>query len=211
MFFFFCFFLLEALLKRWVYIQQTIFITRFHGYSTKSRSLQLWKYLFIWTHDASEFEEITILLIIICFSETYFDDNVNTSPFILVGFDEPIHSILVCGFYRSDFNVTQALFIFELQTSIESALDYSPYTILTGDINIDFTNLTNVQLRDCLALFNLTCYRRTNVNYRQFSLLNTCRSFSRQRRLFCAWFRCESCWKLNKWTKSEVCLSSGPH
>ena len=36
------------------------------------------------------------------------------------------------------------------------ALDYSSHIILTGDINIDFTNLTNVQLRDCLALFNLT-------------------------------------------------------
>ena len=36
------------------------------------------------------------------------------------------------------------------------ALDYSSHVILTGDINIDFTNLTNVQLRDCLALFDLT-------------------------------------------------------
>ena len=58
-------------------------------------------------------------------------------------------NILVCCFYRSDFNVSQALFI-------ELALDYSSDIILTGDINIDFTNLTNVQLRDCLALFNLT-------------------------------------------------------
>ena len=33
---------------------------------------------------------------------------------------------------------------------------YTPYVILTGDINIDFLQLTNSQLRDCLSLFILT-------------------------------------------------------
>ena len=46
-----------------------------------------------------------------------------------------------------------------LQSSIEEALDYSPYVILTGDINIDFFNLMNVQMRDCLSLYSLN----TNV------------------------------------------------
>ena len=66
------------------------------------------------------------------------------------------HDILICCLYRSDFNTTQLSFIDEIQTSIETALDYSPFAILTGDINIDFTNLTNIQLRDCLSLFNLS-------------------------------------------------------
>ena len=29
------------------------------------------------------------------------------------------------------------------------------HVILIGDINIDFMNLTNIQLRDCLSLFSL--------------------------------------------------------
>ena len=62
----------------------------------------------------------------------------------------------MCCLYRGDFNTTQLSFIDEIQASIETALDYSPFVILTGDINIDFTNLTNVQLRDCLSLFNLS-------------------------------------------------------
>ena len=68
----------------------------------------------------------------------------------------PSHDILMCCLYRSDFHPTQLSFIDEIQASIETALDYSPFVILTGDINIDFTNLTNVQLRDCLFLFNLS-------------------------------------------------------
>ena len=43
-----------------------------------------------------------------------------------------------------------------LFTSLETALDFTPYAILAGDINIDFLTLTNVQLRDCLSLFSLT-------------------------------------------------------
>lgn len=54
------------------------------------------------------------------------------------------YNILVCCFYRSDFVVTQSLFISELQASIESALDYTPHVILTGGINIDFLTLSNV-------------------------------------------------------------------
>ena len=65
-------------------------------------------------------------------------------------------NILICCFYRSDFNISQSLFVSELQNSIETALDYTPFVILTGDINIDFINFTNIQLRDCLSLFNLT-------------------------------------------------------
>ena len=65
-------------------------------------------------------------------------------------------NILLCCFYRSDFNVSQSTFINELQSSIEVALDYTPYVILTGDINIDFINLTNSQLCYFLSLFNLT-------------------------------------------------------
>ncbi|MEW8548488.1 MAG: reverse transcriptase family protein [Candidatus Thiodiazotropha sp.] len=65
-------------------------------------------------------------------------------------------NILLCCFYRSDFNVSQSTFINELQSSIETALDYTQYVILTGDINIDFINLSNNQLRDCLSLFSLT-------------------------------------------------------
>lgn len=65
-------------------------------------------------------------------------------------------NILFCCFYRSDFNASQHFFVSESQTSIEIALDYTPYVILTGDINIDFINLTSIPLRDCLSLFNLT-------------------------------------------------------
>ena len=43
-----------------------------------------------------------------------------------------------------------------MQSSIEEAFNYTPYVILTGDINTDFLQLTNSQLRDCLTLFNLT-------------------------------------------------------
>ena len=63
--------------------------------------------------------------------------------------------MLLCCLYRSDFTASQTLFITEIYDSIEMALDYSPYVILTGDINIDFSNLTNFQLRDCISLFNL--------------------------------------------------------
>lgn len=63
--------------------------------------------------------------------------------------------MLLCCLYRSDFTAWQTLLITEIYNSIEMALDYSPYVILTGDINIDFSNLTNFQLRDCISLFNL--------------------------------------------------------
>ena len=43
-----------------------------------------------------------------------------------------------------------------MQSSIEEAFNYTPYVILTGDINKDFLQLTNSQIRDCLSLFNLT-------------------------------------------------------
>ena len=62
---------------------------------------------------------------------------------------------LVCCFYCSDLTATQSFFISELQDSIEAALDVTPHVILVGDINIDFLPLTNLQLRDCLSLFNL--------------------------------------------------------
>ena len=52
------------------------------------------------------------------------------------------------------FFVSQPTFITELQSSIEEALDYSQLFLL-GDINIDFLNLRNVQLADCLYLFSL--------------------------------------------------------
>ena len=65
-------------------------------------------------------------------------------------------NILICCFYHRDFNISQSLFLSELQNCIETALDYTPFVKLTGDINIDFINFTNIQLRDCLSLFNLT-------------------------------------------------------
>ena len=43
-----------------------------------------------------------------------------------------------------------------MQSSIVEALNFTPYVILTVDINIDFLQLTNSQLRDCLSLFSLT-------------------------------------------------------
>ena len=64
-------------------------------------------------------------------------------------------NLLLCCLYRSDFTASQTLFVTEIQNSIEMALDYTPYVILTGDINIDFSNLTNIQLRDCMSLFDL--------------------------------------------------------
>ena len=63
--------------------------------------------------------------------------------------------MLLCCLYRSDFTALQTLFMTEIYDSIEMTLDYSPYVILTCDINIDFSNLTNFQLRDCISLFNL--------------------------------------------------------
>ena len=53
-------------------------------------------------------------------------------------------NILICCFYRSDFKFSQSLFVSELQNSIETALDYIPFVILTGDLNIDFINFTNI-------------------------------------------------------------------
>lgn len=41
-----------------------------------------------------------------------------------------------------------------MQNSAEIALDYSLHVILTGDINIDFSNLTNSRLRDCMSTFS---------------------------------------------------------
>lgn len=65
------------------------------------------------------------------------------------------YNILVCCFYRSDFIATPSNFITHMQPSIEEALDYTPYVVLVGDINIDFINMNNTQLRDCLSMFNL--------------------------------------------------------
>ena len=62
---------------------------------------------------------------------------------------------LLCCLYRSDFNASQSLFINEIQNSIEIALDYTSHVILTGDINTDFLNLTNSQMKDCLTIFSL--------------------------------------------------------
>ena len=63
--------------------------------------------------------------------------------------------ILLCCLYKSDLIASQSLCITEVQNSIETALDYTHHVILFGDINIDFMNLTNIQLRNCLSLFNL--------------------------------------------------------
>ena len=63
---------------------------------------------------------------------------------------------LRCCLYRSNFTDSKSLFISELQESIETDLNCTPYVILAGDINIDFLTLTIVQLYDCLSLFNLT-------------------------------------------------------
>ena len=43
-----------------------------------------------------------------------------------------------------------------MQPSIEQALDYTPNVILLGDINVDFLNLSNYEILDCLTLFNLS-------------------------------------------------------
>ena len=116
---------------------------------------------------------------ILCFSETHLDDSVDSASIQFQGFDSPLRkdrsrndlvsqrletiwvevnlksfTVLVCCFYRSDFTATQSFFISELQDSIEAALDVTPHVILVGDI--DFLPLTNLQLRDCLSLFNLT-------------------------------------------------------
>ena len=65
-------------------------------------------------------------------------------------------TILICCYYRSDFSVSQSNFINELQPSIEQALDYTSIVVLLGDINVDFINLSNMQILDYLTLFNLT-------------------------------------------------------
>ena len=64
-------------------------------------------------------------------------------------------NLLLCCLYRSDFNASQSLFINEIQNLIEIALDYTSHVILTRDINIDFLNLTNSQMKDCLTIFSL--------------------------------------------------------
>ena len=64
--------------------------------------------------------------------------------------------LLICSFYRSDFNTTHTEFIKELQSSIELALDCTPNVVLTGDININLINLVHIELRDCLNLFYLS-------------------------------------------------------
>ena len=53
-----------------------------------------------------------------------------------------IKMLLYC-LYRSDFTASQTLFITEIYNSIEMALDYSPYVIVSGDINVNFSNMTN--------------------------------------------------------------------
>ena len=64
-------------------------------------------------------------------------------------------TLLLCCLYKSDFNALQSLLINEIQNSIEIALDYTSHIILTRDINIDFLNLTNSQMKDCLTIFSL--------------------------------------------------------
>ena len=64
-------------------------------------------------------------------------------------------NVLICCLYKSDFIASPSVFITKLQNSIEIALDYTPHIIILGDINIDFSNLTNNQLRDCMSLFSL--------------------------------------------------------
>ena len=59
-------------------------------------------------------------------------------------------------FVRSDFVSSHSLFITEMQSSIEEAFNYTPYVNLTRNINADFLQLNNSQLRNCLSLFNLT-------------------------------------------------------
>ena len=56
------------------------------------------------------------------------------------------YNALVCCFYHSDFTASKSLFTSELQESIETVLDFTPYVILAGDINTDFLTLTKVQL-----------------------------------------------------------------
>ena len=86
------------------------------------------------------------------------------------------YDLLLCCFYRSDFTISQSNFVTELQSSIEEALDYSPYVILTGDINIDFLNLMNVQLRDCLSLYSLNnvITEPTRINEQSSTLIDPC-------------------------------------
>ena len=64
--------------------------------------------------------------------------------------------ILICCYNHSEFIVSQSTFINQLQPFIEQALDYTLNIILLGDINVDFINLSNTQILDCLTLFNLT-------------------------------------------------------
>ena len=54
-----------------------------------------------------------------------------------------MQNILICCFYRSDFNISQSLFISLMQTPIELAIDYSPNIILAGNINTDFIRMAN--------------------------------------------------------------------
>ncbi|MCG8045972.1 MAG: endonuclease/exonuclease/phosphatase family protein, partial [Candidatus Thiodiazotropha endolucinida] len=83
-------------------------------------------------------------------------------------------NLLLCCLYRSDFTASQSVFITDIQNSIEIALDYTPHVILTGDINIDFINLTNSQLRDCLSIFNLrnVLNEPTRVNANSATLID---------------------------------------
>ena len=64
-------------------------------------------------------------------------------------------TVLICCFYRSDLNVSQTVFIDEIEPAIDQALDYTPNVILLGDINIDFINLSNRRLLDFLTIYNL--------------------------------------------------------
>ena len=56
------------------------------------------------------------------------------------------HKVVTMLFVQKRFysvTASQSIFITEIQNSIESALDYTPHVILTGDMNIDFSNLKN--------------------------------------------------------------------
>ena len=86
--------------------------------------------------------------------ESQFENNRFETIWIEVNLKSKI--FLICSFYRSEFSTTQTEFTKELQSSIERALDYTPNIVLTCDININFINLVNSEIRDCLNLFNLT-------------------------------------------------------
>ena len=43
----------------------------------------------------------------------------------------------------------------KFKTHFLIALDHSSHVILTRDMNLDFLNITNSQIKDCLSIFSL--------------------------------------------------------